>query len=149
MWSRGRPPLLFSDTRPDSFSVLARIQPFPGTRSDSTMFRYSHYFDPFSVLDGIVFPYSDGFYLFQVLAKILLFFGTHTDSTLLRYSSGQCFDTRMDSTFSRYSPGFYHISVLTLIRPFICNRRDSFSILARILSFPGSLPDSTIFGYSH
>ena len=35
------------------------------------------------------------------------------------------------------------------IRPFFSNRRDSFSILARILSFPGTLPDSTIFRYSH
>ena len=73
---------------------------------------------------------------FPIVSRILLFFGTHTDSTVFRYSSGQFFDSRMDSTFSRYSPGFYHISVLTLIRPFFSNRRDSFSILARILSFP-------------
>ena len=29
-------------TRPDSFKVLARIPPFAGTRPDSTFFRYSH-----------------------------------------------------------------------------------------------------------
>ena len=28
----------------DRFSVLARILPFPGTRPDSTIFRYSHSF---------------------------------------------------------------------------------------------------------
>ena len=55
----------------------------------------------------------------------------------------------MDSTFSRHSPGFYLFSVLTLIRPFFCNRRYWFSIVARILPFLGTLPDSTIFRYSH
>ena len=90
----------FFGTRRDSLSILERILPFPGIRPDSIMFRHSHRFDPFSVLVGTVFPYSNGFHLFQVLARILSFFGTHTDSTLFRYSSEQFFDTRTDSTFS-------------------------------------------------
>ena len=88
-------------------------------------------------------------YLFPVVSRILLFFGTHTHSTFFRYSSRQFFDTRMDSTFSWYSTGFYHFSLLTMIRPFSCNRRDCFSILARILLFPGTFPDSTVFLYSY
>ena len=87
--------------------------PFPSTLPDSTIFRYSHWFDPSPV------PFRT------------------------------IFDTRMDSNFSPYLPGFYHFLVITLIRPFFCNRRDSFSILARILPFPSTLPDSTIFRYSH
>ena len=71
---------------------------------------------------------------------------------------GQFFDTRTDSTFSRYSPGFYYFSVLTLFRPFFCNRRDSFSIVAQILPlllthpdlpFFGTHTDSTFSRYSH
>ena len=34
--------LPFSDTRPDTFFVLARILPFPGTPTDSNIFWYSH-----------------------------------------------------------------------------------------------------------
>ena len=125
---------------------------------DTTFSRYSPGFYYFLVLTLIRPFFSNRRDSFSILARILsfpgslpdsIFFDTHTDSTLFRYSSGQFFDTRMDSTFSRYSHGFYHIAVLTLIRPFFCNRRDSFSILARILSFPDSLPDSTIFRYSH
>ena len=54
----------------------------------------------------------------------------------------------MDSTFSRYSPGFYHSSVLTQIRPFSGTRRECFLMLARILLFFNTPPDSTIFQYS-
>ena len=139
----------FSGTRPDNFSILAWILPFPGTRPDSIIFRYSQLFDPFLEIAGTVFRYSHRFYLFPVVSLILLFFGTHTDSTLFRYSSRQFFDTRMDSTFSRYSPRLYYFSVLTLIRHFFGNHRDSFSILARILLFPGTLPETTIFRSSH
>ena len=57
-------------------------------------------------------------------------------------------DTRTDSTFSRYSPGFCHFLILTQIRPFSITRRERFSILARILPFPDTHPDSTIFGHS-
>ena len=39
--------------------------------------------------------------------------------------------------------------VLTQIRPFLDTRWDSFSTLARILPFPGTDPDYTIFWYSH
>ena len=76
----------FFGTRRDSFSRLARNLAFPGTRPDSTIFRYSHRFDPFPVLAVRVFRYSHGFYHFPVLAGILPFFGTHTDSTFFQYS---------------------------------------------------------------
>ena len=132
---------------PECFSILARILLFQG--------------------------YSPGFYHFWVLtlnrpfsgtrpdyfsrhARILLFQGMRPYSTIFRYSRRfdpfpvlprQCFDTHRDSTFSRYSPGVHHFSVLTLIRPFSGTRRDSFSILARILPFPRTRPDSTFFRY--
>ena len=117
------------DTRTDStfFGYL--------TRPDSSFFRYSHRFDPFSVLVGTIFLYLHGFYLFLVFSPILPFLSTHTDSTLFRYSPWTFFDTSTDSTFWRYSPGFYHFSVLTLIRPFSGTRRDNFMTLARMLPF--------------
>ena len=71
------------------------------------------------------------------------------ESTIFWYSPELFFDTRTDSTFSGYSPGFYDFSVLTLIRPFSDTHPDYFSILARILPFPSTLSDSTIFWYSH
>ena len=129
-------------------SVLARIQPFFGTHTDSTIFSYSpgEFFDtrtdstfPSTPPDSIIFRYSLGFYHFSVL----------TDSTRFRYWRGQFFDTRTNSTFSRYSPGFNHFSVLTQIRPFSLTHRESFSILVRILAIPGTRPDSTIFRHSH
>ena len=135
-----------SDTRPDSFSVLTRILNFPGTRPHSTIFGYSHRLHPLLIFVWTLFRYSHGFYLFPVLALILPFLGSHTDCTLFRYSSGQFFDTRTDSTFSRYSPGFYNFWLRTKIVPSSDTRRDTFSVLARILPFPGNLPDSTIFG---
>ena len=141
--------LPFFGTRSDSYSILARILPLPGSRPDTIYFRSSHWFNPFLVLAGTVFRYSHVFYLFPVVSQIRLFFGTHTDSSLFRYSTGQFFNTRMDTSFSWYSPGFYYFSVLTLIRRFFCNRRESFSILARILPFPRTCPKTTIFRYSH
>ena len=158
---------LFSGTRRDTFSILARLLPLPSTRPDSTIFRYSHCFYPFPVFALTSCRYSHGFYLlrylhvfylFPVLGQILPFFVTNTDSTLFRYSPRQVVDTRTDSTFydtctystfSQYSARFYHFSVLTLIRPFSGTRRDTFSILARILPFPSTPPDSTNFRYSH
>ena len=77
----------------------------------------------------------------MILARILFFPGTRTDSI-----------------FSRYSPGFYlfpllgwfcHFSVLTQIRPYSGICPDSFSILARILRFPATRPNTAIFWYSH
>ena len=103
----------FFRNRRDRFSILARVLTFPGTLPDSTIFRYSHWFDPFPVLVRTIFRYSNGFYLFPVLARILLF------------------------------------SVLTLSRPFFGNSWDNFSIPSRILPFPGTLPDTTIFRDSH
>ena len=72
----------FFCNRRDSFSILARILPFPGTLPNSTIFRYSHWFDPFPVLVRTIFRYSHGFYLFPVLARILSYFGIHIDSTI-------------------------------------------------------------------
>ena len=120
--------LPFFGARGDNFSVLAWILTFPGTSPDST-----------------VFP---------VLSPILPVSGLDSDSTIFRYSSGQFFGTDTDSTFSRYSPAFYQFPVLTLILLFFGTRSDSFSVparilpfsgLARILSFSGTDPDSTIF----
>ena len=133
----------------DTFSTLARILRFLGTRPDSIIFRYSHRFDRFPVLVGTAFGYSHGFYIFPVLLGMLLFFGTPTDSTLFWHSSGKFFHTRTDSTFSWYSSGCYHFSVLPQIRPFSGTRGDSFWLLARILHFPGTRRDATIFRYSH
>ena len=135
----------FIGTRRDSLQILAGILFFPRTCPDSTIFRYSHRFDPFPVLVGTVFRYSKGFYLFPVLAPILPFFGPHIDWTLFRYSSEQFFDTGTDSTFSWYSPGFCHFLVLTLIRPFFGTQPKIFLILARILPFFGTHRDSTLF----
>ena len=92
----------FSSTRRDSFSIIARILPFLGTNPDSAILRYSHRFDPFSVLHGTVFRHSHGFNLFPVLTRMMPFLGTHIDSTLFRHSPGQLFETRKESTFSRY-----------------------------------------------
>ena len=39
----------FSGIRWDSFSILVPILAFPGTRLDSTIFRYSHRLDPFQI----------------------------------------------------------------------------------------------------
>ena len=136
-----------SDTRPDTFSVLARFLTFPGTRPDSTIFGYAKRLYPLPILVRTLFRYSQGFYLFPVLVQILLFLGEHTDCTLFRYSSGQCFDTRTNSTFSRYSP-IFNFWVRKKIVPSSDTRPDSISILTRILPFPGTHPDSTIFGYS-
>ena len=94
--------------------------------------RHSHRCDPFSVLAGRVFRYSQRFYLFAVLARILPIFGPHKDSTIFRNSSGMFFGTRTDFTFLRNSPEFFHFSILTQIRP-----------------FSGTRPDSAIFRYSH
>ena len=127
----------------DSFWLLARILPSPGTAPDSTIFLCSQIFDSFLVLVGNVFGYSDGLYHFTVLARILPFFGTLIDSTLFRYSWGQLLVTRTNSTFYLYSPGFYHFSVFPQIRPLSGTRRECFFILARILPFPGTRPDST------
>ena len=111
--------LQFFGNRSDSFSILARILRFPSNLLDSTIFRYSHSFDPFLVCAETVF---------SILVRILPFPGT-----------------RPDSTFSRYSLGFYHFAVLRLILPFFGTRPDSFSVLARILAFPGTRPDSSVF----
>ena len=62
------------------FPVLARILPFSGTDTDSTIFRYSsgQFFG--TRKDSTFSRYSSGFYRFQVLTLILPFFGTRWDS---------------------------------------------------------------------
>ena len=150
----------FFSTRPDSFLVLSPILPIPGTRTDSTIFRYSpgvffgtltdstysrhshgfYHFPvltkilPFSVVARTVFQDSHGFYLFPVLARILPFFGTHKYSIF--------FGTLTDSTCSRNSHGFYHFSVLTRTVFWYSKKFYIFPALARILPFSGTHPDS-------
>ena len=139
----------FSGTRGDNIWLPARILPFPGTRPDSIIFRYSLRFDPFPVLVGTTFGYSHGFHLFPVQARILSFFGTPIDSTLFRYSWGQLLVTRTDPTFSRYSTGFFHFSVLPQIRPFYWYSSGKFFDTRMDSTFPGTRPDSTVFRNSH
>ena len=147
----------FSGTRGNCFWILARILPFPSTRPDSIIFRYSNIFDPFPVLVGTTFGYSHGFYHFPVLARILPFFGTHTDATLFRYSSGQFFatrtivpfpDTRSDSTFFRYSHRFDPFPVLVGIVFGYSHGFYIFPVLVGMPPFFGTPTDSTLFPYS-
>ena len=147
----------FSRTHQNSFSILARIQLFPGIHPDSAIFWYSHWLDPFPVLTRTGFGYWHGFYFFLVLTRILPFFCTRIDWTLFRYSPEQFFDNRRDSSFSRYSHGFESFSVLTLIAHFSGSHPNSSSILARIyfflvltqiLPFFGTHIDWTLFRYS-
>ena len=139
-----------------SFLVFARILPFPGTRPDSTIFRYSHWFYHFSKLVRTVFQYWDGFYLFPVLARILPFSGIHTDSTLFQNLAGQFFDFRTYSTFSRYSPEstifwyshwFYPFPVLARAVFRYLHLFYLFLVLAQILPFFGTHTDSTLLQY--
>ena len=147
-----------SDRKPSSFSMsetLAVLGATVGACHSSLSLSFTDERDfesaildskPLSVLfTRIVFRYWYGFYLFPVLARVLPFSGTHTDCSVFMYSAGQFFGTRTDSTFSRYSPRFYRFQVLTLILPFFGTCRHSFSVLARILRFPDTLPDSTGF----
>ena len=136
------------DTRPNSFSILAWILPFPSTRPDSTIFGYAHRLYPLSILFRPLFRYSHGFLLFRVVGRNVPFFGTHAESTLLRYSSEQFFGTRMDPTLSRYSPGFYHLCVRSQILPHSETPPDTFSILARILPFPDTRANAIICRFS-
>ena len=128
-----------------------------------TVFLYSHGFYLSQYLPGFyhfpvltqILPFSDTpLDSFFVLARILPFPGTplilpfssiHTDSTFFRKSSREFFNSGTESTIPRYSSGFYHFPVLTLILPFSVTRTDSFSIVAQILPFPGTCPDSTNF----
>ena len=113
----------FSSTRPYSFSIVARILPFPGTRLDSTIFRYSDLFYPFRYSSGQFFDtrsdstfsrYSPRFYHFLVVTLILLVIGTRPDSFLNSHRFYvfpklswilPFFDTLTDSTIFWYSSG--------------------------------------------
>ena len=81
--------LPFFGTCSNSFSILARILPLPGSRPDSINFRSSHWFYYFWILAWKVFRYSHGLYHFQVHSRIGQFSGSNTDSTIFRYSFGQ------------------------------------------------------------
>ena len=155
--------------------MFARIPPFFGTKKNLTLFWYSsgQFFD--SRTDSTFSQYSHEFYHFSVLtqnrpfsgtsrdrllirARILTFPSTHPDSTIFRYSHRLDPFSVLTGKVFRYSHGLYHFpvlaqillfSVLTEIRLFSGTRRDCFSIIAPILPFPGTLPDTTIFRYSH
>ena len=118
---------------------------FPGTRSNSTIFGYSHRLYHLLNIVRTVFRYSDGFYLIPVLARILPFFGTHTNHTPFR-------------TLFRYSHGFYLFPVLARILPLLGTRTDCtlfgyssghFFGTSTDSTFPGTRPNSTIFRYRH
>ena len=132
----------------DSFSVLVRNLSFLGTRPDTTIFRYSPGFYHFRYSYGQFFGtraeslFSGNtpvYYHFSILAQILPF--SILIWTVFRYSHGMFllreldpilpfFDTRTDSTI-------------------FGTHMDSFSALARNLSFSGTRPGTTIFRYSH
>ena len=111
------------------FPVLARILPFFGTLTYSTLFRYSprQFFD--TRTDSTFFHYSPRYYHFSVLTLIRPFFGTCRDrfSILARILP---FSVLAWSVF-QYSHGFY-----------------LFPVPARILPFFGTHTDSTLFRYS-
>ena len=97
---------LFSGTRPDCFSILARIPPFSDTPLDyiifdahnySTLFGYSPrlFFD--THMDSAIFRYSPGFYDFLVLTLIRRFFDTRPDSFSILARILPFFSTRPDS----------------------------------------------------
>ena len=134
------------------------LRQFFDTRTDSTFSRYLSGFYHFSVLTQIR-PFSGTRWdSFSILVRILPFPGTRLDSTFFLFSDrfdpfpvlvGTVFRYSYAFYLSQYSSGFYHFSVLTQIRPFAGTPQDSFSILVRILAFPDTRPDSTIFRYSH
>ena len=140
--------LPFSDTRWDGFSIPGRILPFPGTRPDSTTFRYSHRFDLFPVLALTVFRYSHRFCLFpeffhysvltqirpvsgtsqdnfSILARILHFPAARPDSTTFRHSHRFYPFMILAGTIFRYLDGFYLFPVLALILPLFGTHTDS------------------------
>ena len=91
----------------DSFSIIAQILPFPGTRR---ILSFSGT-DP----DSTIFWYSPGFYHCPVLTLILLFFDTCSDyfsiiALILPFPG-----TRPDSIIFCYGTWFYHFSILVRI----------------------------------
>ena len=151
--------------------VLARIQQFScahthstifpywsgqffGTRTDSTVCRYSPGFNNYLVLT-LILPFSrSGADSFSAHARIPTFAGTRPDSAMFRYSHSFYHFSVLVRTIFRYSHGFNHLPyspgfnnflVLTLILPFFRTGPNSFSALARIPPFAGTRPDSTIF----
>ena len=95
-----------SDSRPISFSVVARILPDPSNASDFAIYRYSRGFYPFPIPDRSVFWYSHRFYLIPIVPQILPFIGLHADSTIFLYPISQ---------FFLYSHGFDLIPVVPWI----------------------------------
>ena len=134
---------IFPGTRPNPFSVLARILAFSGTRPNCT-----------------ILWYSPRYYLSRCSPGP--FFGTHPDSTLLRHWP-QLYHSSvltwilpylvLSRTLFRYSHGVYPSLVLTCILPFPVLTRTLFrysprfypsSVIARILPFSSTGPNSTI-----
>ena len=93
----------FPGTRLEPFSVHARILPFSGTRTDSTLLQYWPEFYPSSILAGIL-PFSGA-------GRILPFSGTRLDTTFP--------GTRPYSTLLRYWFEFYRSPVLAIILPLL------------------------------
>ena len=100
----------------EHFFDTQRDLPSPGNLPDSTIFRYSHRFDPFPILAGTVFRYSQGFYLFPVLARILPFLVTCRDSFSILVRILHFSGTRSDSTIFRHSHRFDPFSLLEIGR---------------------------------
>ena len=103
--------LLFSGTRPESFSVPARIPPLPSSRrilpffvtdTDSTLFRYSSGKFLGTGTDSTFSEYSTGFYNFPVLALTLPFSDTRRESLSVLAQILPFKSTRPDSTIFRY-----------------------------------------------
>ena len=127
------------------FLVLTQIRPFFGNPRDSfsILARIIH----FLVLAGTDCTFSGTRRnIFSILVGILPLPGNRPDSTLFRYSHRFHHFPVLARTVFRYSNGFYIFAVLTQIRPFFGDRRDSFSILARIIHF--LVLAGTFFRYS-
>ena len=146
--------LPFSETRPISFSIVARILSFLGTCPDSTIFRYSHWIYPFSKLVQTVFqywhgstfsPYAPGLYHFQVLALILPFSDTRPESFSLLARIVHFPDIRPDSTIVWYSQWCYPFPILVRTVFRYSHGFYLFSVLAQIVPISGTHTDSTLF----
>ena len=134
------------------FREVARMLPFFDTRTDSTIFRcsYGKFFG--TRTESFFSGNTPVYYYFLIHAQILPFSGTHMDSFLVLTQNHSVPGTRADSTICPYSHGFCHFPVLiwTVFRysrvillfrelarilPFFGTHMDSFSVLARNLSF--------------
>ena len=95
--------LPFSDTRPDTFSVQARILPISGTHTDSNLFQNSsgQFFN--YGMDSTFSWDSPGFWQFLVLTLILPFSETRPDSLSIVARILPFLGTRPYSTILKFS----------------------------------------------